>query len=191
MQIVAIADDESLVGRLDCQSPDILISLGDMYDVAIKRAVEHYRPGRTLAVRGNHDPDCPLSSGVTDLHITLQTIDGVRFGGFKGSWKYKSRGHHMFEQEEVSRLMRVFPAVDVFIAHNSPFGIHQRDSDVHQGFHGFVDYIHRTRPSLFLHGHQHVDQATVVGDTTVLGVFGERAIHIQPRANKDADGNPH
>ncbi len=112
MKLIAIADDESLVGTLDHKSPDLLIALGDMYDAAIQRAIEIYRPRTTFAIRGNHDPDCPFPSEVTDLHLSVKTFDGIRFGGFCGSWKYKPRGHHLFEQDEVSRMMRGFPAVD-------------------------------------------------------------------------------
>lgn len=179
MQILAIADDDSLTGRLDFRTPDLLISLGDLFDATIQRSIERYRPRKTFAVRGNHDSAATFPEGVADLHLSVQKHDGIRFGGFSGSWRYKPRGHHLFDQDEVTRLMRGFPTVDVFVAHNSPFGIHQRDNDVHQGFHAFLDYIHRTSPRLFLHGHQHVDSTTVLGKTTVIGVYGERTIQLQ------------
>jgi uncharacterized protein len=180
MRLLVIADDDSLVGQLEPGPVDVLISLGDLFDGAITKAMERYQPRRTFAVRGNHDPDVPFPGGVTDLHLSVQTFEGVRFGGFKGSWKYKPRGHHLFEQKEVSQMMRYFPSVDVFIAHNSPAGIHQRDSDVHQGFDGFNDFLQRTQPTLMLHGHQHLDLTTVQGQTTILGVYGERMVEIGP-----------
>lgn len=179
MKLVVIADDDSLIGTAECGPVDLLISLGDLYDGAIQRAIDRYRPRKTFAVRGNHDTDGPFPDAVTDLHLSLQKFEGVRFGGFAGSWRYKPRGHHLFEQIEVTSMMRGFPAVDVFIAHNSPFGIHQRDSDIHQGFEGFVNYIDRAKPRLFLHGHQHLDCTTVRGDTSIVGVYGERVIHLQ------------
>ena len=178
MKILAIADDDSLIGTTGCDSPELLITLGDLHDVAIVRAMERYRPRAAFGVRGNHDVEAPFPAGVTDLHLAVKTFDEVKFGGFAGSWKYKPRGHHLFEQDEVSRILRGFPAVDVFVAHNSPFGIHDRDADVHQGFHAFLDYIHRAKPRLFLHGHQHVDRVTVLGETTVVGVYGEREVKV-------------
>ena len=189
MNIVVIADDDSLIGSVEPGSVDLLISLGDLYDGAIQRAIDRYRPIKTFAVRGNHDSDGPFPAGVTDLHLSIQTFEGVRFGGFCGSWRYKPRGHHLFDQTEVTTMMRRFPAVDVFVAHNSPFGVHQRDSNVHQGFEGFGDYISRAKPRLFLHGHQHLDCTTVQGDTTIVGVYGERIVRLE-KPGEGAEGNP-
>ena len=76
-------------------------------------------------------------------------------------------------------MMRIFPRVDVFIAHNSPAGIHERDREVHQGFEGFLDYINTRRPRYFLHGHQHMNGITEIGDTCVIGVFGETLIELE------------
>lgn len=179
MKIVVIADEDFEVGLLECRNIDILISCGDLNDRAIQRAMEIYQPKLTLAVRGNHDVDAPFPKGVVDLHLTTHVFEGVKFGGFEGCWKYKSRGHHLFEQAEVSNLMKYFPKVDVFVAHNSPAGIHERDTEVHQGFLGFKGYIERAEPSLMIHGHQHVDTQSVVHQTTVIGVFGEIYMEIQ------------
>lgn len=179
MTIVAIADEEAHLGALECGPVDVLISCGDLYDGAIRRAIAHYKPRHTLAVRGNHDPDSPFTDGIVDLHLKTHTIDGITFGGFAGSWRYKPRGHHLFDQIEVSSLIRAVPAVDVFVAHNSPAGIHERDREVHQGFEGFTSYITRARPKLFIHGHQHIDATTIRNDTTIIGVYGERHIHIK------------
>lgn len=178
MTIVVISDDDSAIGALRCDQVDLLISCGDLADGAIERAVRHYRPKQTFAVRGNHDPDAPFPAGFHDLHLELRKWEGLRLGGFEGSWRYKPRGHHMFEQSEASMLMRHFPAVDIFVAHNSPAGIHERDQEVHQGFEGFRDYIDRAQPRLFIHGHQHHDQVTILGGTTIVSVFGEKIIHI-------------
>jgi Icc-related predicted phosphoesterase len=71
-----------------------------------------------------------------------------------------------------------FPPVDVFVAHNSPRGIHDRDDDVHFGFEAFVAYIQRAKPRLFIHGHQHVNRQTQVRDTTVIGVYGFRRLEL-------------
>jgi Icc-related predicted phosphoesterase len=176
MKIACIADDDLLVGQGARETVDLLISLGDLWDSTLQRATEWYKPRQVLAVRGNHDSAGPFPSGVRDLHLATVEFEGLRLGGFAGSWRYKPRGHHLFDQDEVSGLLRDFPAVDVFVAHNSPFGIHERDGDVHQGFEAFVEYIQRHRPRRFIHGHQHVNRTSVFGDTTVLGVYGEHLI---------------
>ena len=179
MRILVISDDDFQVGQMECGGVDVLISCGDLQDATILRAVERYRPRQVFAVRGNHDVEQPFPPGVVDLHLARKTFEGLRFGGFAGSWKYKPRGHHLFEQAEVSGIMRGFPEVDIFVAHNSPRGIHERDGEVHQGFDGFVSYLDRVRPQLFIHGHQHLDITTVRGETAIVGVFGERVIQLE------------
>ena len=42
----------------------------------------------------------------------------------------------------------------------------------------FDRYIERAQPRLFLHGHQHVNQDTLVGRTQVMGVYGQRRIQL-------------
>ena len=173
MRAIAIADDDSLVGKLSGQSADLLISLGDMWDSTIERAQATYHCSTTFAVKGNHDSAAAFPPSITDLHFSIAELSGMVFGGFGGSWKYKPRGHHLYEQQEVSNALRSFPAVDVFVAHNSPRRIHERDTEVHQGFDAFLDYIDRVQPRYFLHGHQHVNQTSKRGATTIVGVFGE------------------
>ena len=179
IRAIAIADDDGLVGQLGDATAELLISLGDIWDNTIEKAYAQYRCTKALGIKGNHDSDSPFPPFVSPLHYTIENHKGMVFGGFNGSWKYKPKGHHLYEQEEVSRMLRAFPRVDVFVAHNSPAGIHERDSDVHQGFRGFKDYIDRTQPRYFIHGHQHLNQVTSIGDTQVIGVFGEAEIELQ------------
>ncbi len=173
MRILAIADDDSLVGHLDPGPIDLLVSLGDLWDATILKARSRYSPAAAFAVRGNHDGAGPMPDSVISLHLSIQSFHGVSFGGFAGSWRYKPRGHHLFDQHEVTDLVRDFPRVDVFVAHNSPAGVHERDSETHQGFDAFLAYIDRARPAYFIHGHQHLNGITRRGETTIIGVFGE------------------
>ncbi len=71
-------------------------------------------------VKGNHDYDAPFDPRITDLHLKTVEIDGLTFGGFGGSWRYKPKGAFLFEQDEVSTALSAFPRVDIFVAHNSP-----------------------------------------------------------------------
>ncbi|RYD32848.1 MAG: hypothetical protein EOP86_14755 [Verrucomicrobiaceae bacterium] len=120
MTIVVICDDDSLIGGLWPGEVDVLISCGDIADAAIQRAMARYRPKHVFAVRGNHDLDAPFPEGVTDLHLETRTLDGVTFGGFEGSWRYKPAGHHLFDQREVSTLMPYFPKVDMLCGAQFP-----------------------------------------------------------------------
>lgn len=177
IRALAIADDDSLVGHLD-GSAELLISLGDIWDRTIEEAYHQYECTQAFGVKGNHDSAGALPSFVTSLHLTTEDYQGLLFGGFGGSWKYKPRGHHLFEQDEVMQALEEFPQVDVFVAHNSPAGVHERDRDVHQGFQAFREYIERAQPRYFLHGHQHLRQVTTLGRTEIIGVFGEQFLEL-------------
>jgi calcineurin-like phosphoesterase family protein len=177
---IAIADNDSLVGHIDSGPVDLLLCLGDLSDATIKKAYARYQPGRTYGVRGNHDPDVPFPDFVTDLHGKIEQYRGLIFGGFGGAWQYKPRGHHLLSQDEVSRIMLGFPRVDVFIAHNSPRGYHEFDDDIHQGFDAFLAYIELNQPRYFIHAHQHLSRITQIGATTLIGVYGEAEIELDP-----------
>ena len=182
INIIAIADDDSLVG---CIKPnidiDLLISLGDLYDVTIENAIDIYAPEYAVAIRGNHCVSSAFSLPTIDLHLQTTECFGLTLGGFAGSWQYKRLGNYMYTQEKVHELLKDLPAVDVFIAHNSPRGIHERDNIIHQGFDAFLDYIDRVQPTYFLHGHQHCNRISYRGKTCVMGVYGERQFQITRR----------
>jgi predicted phosphodiesterase len=74
LNIIAIVDDDSLVGRIEPEAGvDILISLGDLYDVTLQKAIDLYAPEHVIAVRGNHCVDQSFPAPTIDLH--LKTIE--------------------------------------------------------------------------------------------------------------------
>jgi len=179
MKILIIADDEYFIKRLppDCQA-DVLISLGDMPDALILEAAVKCQCRQILAVKGNHDTSAPFPAPIRDLHLNTFTFNGVKFGGFNGAWRYKPRGNFLWDHDEVESLIADFPPVDVFLAHNSPRGIHDRDDEVHIGFVAFTNYLTSAKPGFFIHGHMHHEIDTVVGTTRIIGVFGYRFLTL-------------
>jgi Icc-related predicted phosphoesterase len=178
MKLLVIADDDSFIKSLSGESADVLISCGDMADAVILQTAKSTRWSRAFAVKGNHDGDAPFPAPVLDLHLHTEVFGGLTFGGFRGSWRYKPRGHFLYDQDEVTSLMAAFPAVDIFVAHNSPRHVHDRDDEVHFGFEAFGEYIRRAKPRFFFHGHQHISRETRVGDTRVIGVFGQQRFEV-------------
>jgi uncharacterized protein len=172
MTALVIADDDSAIGKLPDVPADLLISLGDLDPLSINRAAIRCGCRKIFAVKGNHDSALPFAFPIKDLHLKISAFGGLRFGGFGGSWKYKPRGHHLFEQHEVESALHMFPKVDVFVAHNSPMGIHDKNDEIHTGFAAFPPYLHKHQPGLFFHGHQHVSKVTQLGATKIVGVFG-------------------
>jgi Icc-related predicted phosphoesterase len=179
LKTVVISDDITQVGNLDLQQIDLLISLGDLMDQMVFKAIEVYQPLNVLAVRGNHDDDQPFQKPIQDLHLQVTEINGWLFSGFNGSWKYKEQGPYLYTQEQASRLLNRYPSVDIFISHNSPLGVHERDNHTHQGFNILMEYIERVQPRYFFHGHQHINQTTMVGETAVIGIYGESEYTIE------------
>lgn len=178
MTLLVIADDEAVLEKLPDAHCDVLVSCGDLPDKTILLAADRCRSRHTLAVKGNHDSSAPFEAPIFDLHLRNYTVRGVTFCGFCGAWKYKPKGNYLFEQSEVETMMAAFSPVTVFVAHNSPRLIHDRDDDVHTGFTAFNSYIARTHPRWFLHGHQHLNVESTVGATRVTGTFGYRFVII-------------
>jgi len=46
------------------------------------------------------------------------------------------------------------------------------------GFDAFVLHVLRTKPKFLIYGHQHLDQDTQLGETRVIGIFGQRLLVI-------------
>ena len=172
MKILILADMNDFHWDHGTGNVDLVISCGDMYDDVILEAAESYKALKVLAVKGNHDSEGDFPDPIIDLHLNIVRISGVTFGGFNGAWQYKNQGFYMYSQDEVKDLLGSFPPVDIFISHNSPRGVHDRDDGVHYGFEAFNDYIEKCKPKLFIHGHQHVNKETKIGDTKVIGVHG-------------------
>src|SRR4030095_1658821 len=149
MTLLVIADDEGLLNKLPDVKADVLISCGDLPDQIILRAAQRCRCSHILAVKGNHDSSAAFEAPIFDLHLCTRAIHDITFGGFCGAWKYKPKGNYLFEQQEVESTLSAFPRVDVFVAHNSPRMIHDRDDEVHTGFGAFNSYIARTHPRWF------------------------------------------
>jgi len=180
MDAIVIADRPSRVGKMGelFRDLDLLISLGDMDNQYIERAIKLYKPALTIAVSGNHDSKMGLPSGVVSLNMETTIIDGVTFGGFPGCVKYKDSGAWLFEQRECAKLMRDMPPVDIFISHNSPYGVHDGEDLAHEGFRAFNEYIDIASPKYFFHGHQHDRCVTMVKNTVVRCFYGEESISI-------------
>jgi Icc-related predicted phosphoesterase len=178
MNLLVIADDESVGLQVPECTVDLLVSCGDLPDELIFRIAKKCHCKEILAVKGNHDSSAAFPPPIRDLHLTVFAFRGVKFGGFCGSWKYKPRGNYLFENAEVERLVASLPAVDVFVTHNSPRLVHDREDDVHMGFAAFNQYIQRAKPKIMLHGHQHENVESLVGGARVIGTYGFRMLVV-------------
>ena len=178
MVILAIADIDESHWEHGSGQADVLLSCGDVSDQVILEAAGANARRAVFAVKGNHDRNAPFPVPMIDLHRQTQEHGGRRFGGLNGWWTYKLRGHFLHDQWEVEEILSAFPGVDILLCHNPPTGIHDQEDEVHYGFDGLNAYITRAKPKALIHGHQHVDEETTVGETRVIGVYGRKMIEI-------------
>ena len=119
LSIIAIADDDSLVGHIVPDADiDLLLSLGDLYDVNLEKAIDSYAPEHVGDVRGNHCVANAFPVPTVDLHLQTIELFGLTLGGFAGSRQYKRLGNHMYTQEQVHELLDDFSVVDIHIPLN-------------------------------------------------------------------------
>ena len=176
ISLLLIADIEDLNWKHGAGEADILLSCGDVSDHVILEAANAFKCHAIFAVKGNHDSADPFPEPIVDLHRFNNKCLGIRFGGFNGAWKYKPRGRYLYDQSEVEGYLAIFPGTDIFISHNSPRGIHDRNDGIHTGFDGLTSYIARVKSKILVHGHHHVNKETTCGETQVIGVHGWRQI---------------
>jgi Icc-related predicted phosphoesterase len=171
MKLLVLADIDDLQWKYGAGQADVMLSCGDVSDEVILQAAKSYACSLVLAVKGNHDTNSLFPQAIVDLHLQVLEHCGIVFGGMNGSWRYKPQGDFLYSQDKARALLAAFPAVDIFLSHNSPLGIHDRNDGVHVGFDALNAYIKRARPAILIHGHQHTNAETMVEETRIIGVY--------------------
>ncbi|MCK9582798.1 MAG: metallophosphoesterase [Endomicrobiales bacterium] len=138
-------------------------------------------------------------AGATDLHARVEERNGYIFVGFGGSILYNG-GKNQFSEKEMEKivsraiikvrleqfkmaLLRKKVKGVVVISHAAPFGINDQSDPAHIGFKCFNDFMKYVSPTLWLHGHIHLqdmyqNQIAHSGSTTVLNTYGHKFIKI-------------
>jgi len=178
MRVLVISDIDDIHWTGGSGSVDAIFALGDLSDSVIMEAWEQFGAPPAFAVRGNHDVATSFPEGITDLHLRTVDCNGLKLGGFAGAARYKLRGHHQFSQDEATDLLKDFPRVDVFLAHDSPT-VHAKNDGVHVGLTAFDQFVREKQPGYFLHGHTHdANRVTQIGQTTVRCVYGYQVLEL-------------
>jgi uncharacterized protein len=154
-------------------------------------------------VPGNHDPSYNSEN-------TLARVEGgsnvdrrvVRFktfliGGLGGSIQYRPDGTNQYSQSEAYlRAFRLLPrlllnrinygrSLDILITHSPPFGIHDEESQSHQGLKAINWLIRVAQPRYHFHGHTHFHRQnispseTTHGLTRIINVFPYKVIDLR------------
>jgi len=137
-----------------------------------------------IGVYGNHCSGSYFDSlGIQNLHLKTFKYDGITFGGFEGSIRYKESEYaKMYTQKEAKEMLKDFPAVDIMLTHSPPYGINDEpDSSSHQGFIALKDYVEEKKPKYLLHGHTYPSVENLVKkhqNTTIVYVYGDKIIEV-------------
>ncbi|MDX1535576.1 MAG: metallophosphoesterase family protein [Candidatus Spechtbacterales bacterium] len=186
MVILAIADrppKSSILDLITRHNVELVCTLGDL-DYFSLQELKKVTNIPKIGVYGNHCSGNYFDSlGVRNLHLKTFEHNGMRFGGFEGSIRYKKSAYaKMYTQEEAREMLKDFPSVDVFLAHSPPYGINDEpDSSSHQGFIALREYIKNKNPIYFLHGHTYPTEKNLIekqGDTTIVYVYEDKIIKV-------------
>ena len=139
-------------------------------------------------VPGNHDPvynpDNTLAHVEGGSNVDLRVVRYKQFliGGLGGSIRYRPDGTNQHSQSEAYlRGFRLLPslmlnrlrygrALDILITHSPPFGIHDEESQSHQGLRAINWLLRLATPRYHFHGHTHFQRRNLAASETTLGL---------------------
>lgn len=187
MKILAITDRpprESIKLIISKNPVDMICTLGDLDEFSLHELKDITNVPK-IGVYGNHDSGMYLETlGIINVHLKVFKFDGLTFGGFEGSVRYKDNPYaKMYTQEEAFELLENFPRVDVMLAHSPPYGVNDEPEDLtHQGFKALREYVEQKKPKYLLHGHTYPTSKNIVeklADTRIIYVYGDKIIDLQ------------
>jgi len=153
-------------------------------------------------IPGNHDPiynpdnAVAHAEGGSNLDLKVTRYKKFLIGGFGGSIRYRPDGTNQYTQiEAYFRAFRLLPrlilnrinygrALDILITHSPPYGIHDDETQSHQGLKA-INWIHRlAKPRYHFHGHTHFQRGnlspyeTTQNLTKIVNVFPYKIIEV-------------
>ena len=153
-------------------------------------------------VPGNHDPTYnprdikAYVEGGSNLDLKLIRYKKFLIGGLGGSIFYRPDGTNQYTQTEAYfRAFQLLPqlmlnkinygrALDILITHSPPFGIHDEDSQAHQGLKALNWLLRVAKPRYHFHGHTHFlrrnlsPSETTHGETKIMNIFPYKLIEV-------------
>ena len=184
MKVLAIADRPPrtpLPETIERERPDLIVTLGDL-DMYALRGLDTVTDVPKLGVYGNHCSGNYFPEfGIGNMHHATKEVQGVVFGGFEGSIRYKAGDSPMYTEEEATALLADFPYVDVLLTHSPPRGVHDESDPAHQGFEALRDYVLRVQPTYLLHGHTYTSlgtQESLLGRTKIVHVYADQILEL-------------
>ena len=153
-------------------------------------------------VPGNHDPNYNPENhlarveGGSNLDLKVVRFKKFFIGGFGGSVLYRPDGTNQHSQTDAYlRAFRMLPrlllnrmnygrSLDILITHSPPHGIHDDDTQAHQGLKAINWLLRMAKPRYHFHGHTHFQRGnlspseTTQDLTKIINVFPYKIIDV-------------
>ena len=200
MKILAVSDE--VIERLYTLSNnghfndiELLIGCGDLPYPYLESIVTLLNVP-LLYVPGNHDPIYTREDiktyveGGSNLDRRLVRVKTFLVGGLGGCIQYRPDGSNQYTQTDAYlRAFSMIPhlllnrinygrAMDILITHSPPFGIHDDDSQAHQGLKAINWLLRVAKPRYHLHGHTHFYRRNINPSETAYK--GTKIINVHP-----------
>ena len=155
-----------------------------------------------MYVPGNHDPEynprnhLSYVEGGSNLDLKLVRHKTFLIGGFGGCIRYRPDGTNQYTQGQAyARAFGMLPrlwlnrlhygrALDILITHSPAFGIHDEDSQAHQGLKAINWLLRIAQPRYHFHGHTHFQRRNLApaesshGITKITNIFPYKVIEV-------------
>ena len=196
MKILLLSDRESPFlwdyyqpGKL--KDFDLMLSCGDLKSSYLSFLVTMGRSPLAY-IHGNHDTHYKKSppEGCDCIEDKIYTYKGLRILGLGGCPLYNGGDHQYTERQMRWRIRKLAwklkraGGVDIVISHAAPAGYGDADDPAHRGFECFVDFIDRWQPTVWVHGHVHLEYGHSIprelsrGNTRIINAYERFTLEI-------------
>ncbi len=206
MKILAVSDEVverlySLCSNGHFRDVELILGCGDLPYPYLENLLTFLNVP-LMYVPGNHDPVYNTESqpahveGGSNLDLKLVRFKRFLIGGFGGSIRYRPDGVNQYTQNEAYiRAFRMLPrlminrmnygrALDILITHSPPFGIHDEETQAHQGLKAINWLLRVARPRYHFHGHTHFQRRNLSASETnqditkIINIFPYKVIEV-------------
>ena len=173
----SLKDDEFKLFLKDIQTFDLVILLGDHANLDIEIILKNVDKNKIVGILGNHDYDYLSKYNILNINGKIIEVNGIKFLGIEGSFKYKEENYPSFTQEESLEFLNCFPSVDILVSHDQKYNY--LSNYAHQGLIGITNYLYKNKISYHIHGHIHKSyQNEMLNGTKEICVFKYEIIEI-------------
>ena len=200
MKILAVSDEVverlySLCNNGHFKDIELIVGCGDLPYPYLENIVTFLNVP-LLYVPGNHDPTHrendpkTFAQGGSNLDLKIARVKTFLFGGLGGCIQYRPDGANQYTQTVAYlRAFGLLPrlilnrlnygrSLDILITHSPPFGIHDDDTQAHQGLKAINWLLQFAKPRYHLHGHTHFYRRNLASSETIFR--GTKIINVHP-----------